>query len=125
MLRSLLAMPDRGLTVHSLQAGLPWQGADAASSRLSAGGQQARHNRADSAGLAPCLPRRLRLFKGLAAQRLVALFVAGWTLLSFPLLALWDHDLTLLGVPMLPAMLFLIWALLIAAVAWIAEHSAD
>ena len=65
------------------------------------------------------------MFKGLAAQRLVALFVAGWALLSFPLLALWDHDLSLLGVPMLPAMLFLIWALLIAAVAWIAERSAD
>ena len=65
------------------------------------------------------------MFKGLAAQRLVALFVAGWALLSFPLLALWDHDLTLLGLPMLPAMLFLIWALLIAAVAWITEHSAD
>ena len=65
------------------------------------------------------------MFKGLAAQRLVALFVAGWALLSFPLLALWDHDLGLLGVPMLPAMLFLLWALLIAAVAWIAEHSTD
>jgi hypothetical protein len=65
------------------------------------------------------------LFKGLAAQRLVALFVAGWALLNFPLLALWDHELTLLGLPMLPVMLFLLWALLIAAVAWIAEHSAD
>ncbi len=65
------------------------------------------------------------MFKGLAAQRLVALFAAGWALFSFPLLALWDHDLTLLGVPMLPAMLFLIWALLIAAVAWIAERSGD
>ena len=65
------------------------------------------------------------MFKGLAAQRLVAFFVAGWCLLSFPLLALWDHDLTLLGLPLLPAMLFLFWALLIAAVAWIAEHSAD
>ncbi len=65
------------------------------------------------------------MFKGLAAQRLVALFVAGWALLSFPLLALWDHDLSLLGVPMLPTMLFVIWALLIAAVAWIVEHSTD
>ena len=65
------------------------------------------------------------MFKGLAAQRLVALFVAGWALLSFPLLALWDHDLSLAGVPMLPAMLFVIWALLIAAVAWIAERNVD
>ena len=65
------------------------------------------------------------MFKGLAAQRLVALFVAGWALLSFPLLALWDHDLSLAGVPLLPAMLFVVWAGLIGAVAWIAERGAD
>ena len=65
------------------------------------------------------------MFKGLAAQRLVALFVAGWAVLNFPLLALWDHGLTLLGLPLLPAMLFLLWALLIAAVAWIVERGTD
>ena len=62
------------------------------------------------------------MFKGLAAQRLVAVFMAGWALLSFPLLALWDHEATLLGVPLLPAMLFVVWAGLIGAVAWIAER---
>ena len=29
------------------------------------------------------------MFQGLGAQRLVALFVAGWIALNFPLLALW------------------------------------
>lgn len=65
------------------------------------------------------------LFQGLDAQRLVAVFFAGWALLSFPLLALWDHATTLWGLPLLPAMLFLIWAGLIAAVAWIVERSDD
>ena len=63
------------------------------------------------------------MFKGLAAQRLVAVFWAGWVLLSFPLLALWDLEVTLHGVPLLPAMLFVIWAGLIGAVAWIAERA--
>ena len=30
-------------------------------------------------------------------QRLVALFAAGWALLNFPLLTLWDRPLTLAG----------------------------
>jgi len=65
------------------------------------------------------------LFKGLHAQRLVAVYFAGWALLSFPLLALWDHEATLAGVPLLPAMLFVVWAGLIGAVAWIVERSPD
>lgn len=65
------------------------------------------------------------MFQGLDAQRLVALFVAGLALFNFPLLALWDHDVLLLGLPLFPAALFLIWALLIAALAWIVERSPD
>ena len=65
------------------------------------------------------------MFKGLAAQRLVAIFLGGWVLLSFPLLALWDQGATLLGVPLLPLMLFVIWAILIAAVAVVAERADD
>ena len=65
------------------------------------------------------------MFKGLAAQRLVAVFGAGWALLSFPLLALWDHGLTLLGVPLLPLMLFVVWALLILAIALVVERGDD
>lgn len=62
------------------------------------------------------------MFKGLAAQRLLALFASGWLLFNFPLLSLWDRDATLLGVPLFPAALFIIWALLIAAIAWLIER---
>ena len=62
---------------------------------------------------------------GLGRQRLVALFVAGWGLLNFPLLALWDVDATVLGLPLFPAALFLLWAGLIASLAWLLETSTD
>ena len=65
------------------------------------------------------------MFKGLAAQRLVAVFCAGWALLGFPLLTLWAPEATLAGLPLLPLMVFVVWALLIAAVAAIVERSAD
>lgn len=63
------------------------------------------------------------MFKEIGAQRLVALFVGGWLLLNFPLLGLWDVDATVLGVPLFPAALFILWGLLIAAVAWLMERS--
>jgi hypothetical protein len=56
-------------------------------------------------------------------QRLVALFAAGWLLLNFPLLTLWDRGITIAGIPLLPLALFSGWALLIAAAAWVAESS--
>lgn len=65
------------------------------------------------------------MFKGLTAQRLVALFAGGWLLLNFPLLALWDRDATLFGLPLFPAALFLEWAALIAALAWVVERGGD
>ncbi|MCW5652671.1 hypothetical protein [Hydrogenophaga sp.] len=65
------------------------------------------------------------MFQGLAAQRLVALFFAGWALLSFPLLALWDHDVQVWGLPLFPLALFVIWGLLIAALAWVVERDTD
>lgn len=61
------------------------------------------------------------MFKGLGAQRLLALFVGGWLLLSFPLLGLWDRDAVVFGLPLFPAALFLIWAVLIAISAWLME----
>lgn len=61
---------------------------------------------------------------GLGRQRLVALFVAGWGLLNFPLLALWDVDATVLGLPLFPAALFMLWATLIAALAVLMERGA-
>ncbi len=61
----------------------------------------------------------------LVAQRLVALFWAAMALLNFPLLALWDHDALWLGLPLFPTALFLLWALLIAVLAWVVERSVD
>ena len=53
-------------------------------------------------------------------QRLVALFAAGWALLNFPLLTLWDGGgaATVLAV-------FGLWGGLIALAAWIAERRDD
>ncbi len=62
------------------------------------------------------------MFKGLGAQRLVALFAGGWLVFNFPLLALWDRDATLFGIPLFPAALFLIWAALVATMAWLMER---
>jgi len=55
-------------------------------------------------------------------QRLVALFGAACLLFNFPLLALWDVDATVLGLPLFPLALFVIWAVLIAALAWTVEQ---
>lgn len=65
------------------------------------------------------------MFLGLDAQRLVALFVTGLALFNFPLLALWDHDMRVFGLPLFPTALFMLWALLIAALAWVVERSAE
>jgi hypothetical protein len=61
------------------------------------------------------------MFKGLRSQRLMALFAAGALLFNFPLLALWDRDALILGVPLFPAALFMVWAVLIALLALIVE----
>ncbi len=61
----------------------------------------------------------------LGRQRLLALFAAGLLLFNFPLLALWDRDTTLLGLPLFPAALFLIWALLIAVLGFVSERILD
>lgn len=55
-------------------------------------------------------------------QRLLALFVAGWLLLDFPLLRLWSGGGTWLGLPLLPAALFLLWLLIIVLLAWLMER---
>ena len=61
----------------------------------------------------------------LVSQRLLALFFAGGVLLNFPLLALWNHPVQWFGIPLFPLALFLIWALLIAALAWVMEARRD
>lgn len=62
---------------------------------------------------------------GLHAQRLLALFVAGWALFDFPLLGLAlgrGPELTFFGLPRLPLLLFFGWAALIVALAWLMER---
>ena len=61
----------------------------------------------------------------LLQQRLLGLFALALLLFNFPLLALWDRDATLLGVPLFPAALFVLWALLIAALAALVERAPD
>ncbi len=63
--------------------------------------------------------------KELLEQRLVALFGAGCLLFNFPLLALWEREGTLWGVPLFPAALFLVWTGLLVALAWLVEHAGD
>jgi hypothetical protein len=55
----------------------------------------------------------------------VALFCCGWLLLNFPLMGLWDAQVTVLGVPLFTAALFTLWAVLIAALAWLMENQVD
>ena len=62
---------------------------------------------------------------GLLQQRLTGLFVLALVLFNFPLLALWDRDATLLCLPLFPLALFIVWALLIAALAWLMERAPD
>jgi hypothetical protein len=61
----------------------------------------------------------------LLTQRLLALFAAGWLLLSFPLLQLWLGGSTWLGLPLLPLALFTTWALVIALLAVLMEMNRD
>ena len=57
--------------------------------------------------------------------RLLGLFALGLLLFNFPLLALWDRDATVFGLPLFPAALFALWALLIVALALLMERAGD
>ncbi len=59
---------------------------------------------------------------GNGRQRLVALFVLCGLLFNFPLLALWDGDVWVLDLPLFPLALFVLWAGLIAMLAWQVER---
>lgn len=65
------------------------------------------------------------MFDGLRAQRLLALFLGGWLVLDFPLLALWDRDVTVMGLPLFPVALFVLWGLGIVLVAMVTERGED
>lgn len=57
------------------------------------------------------------------AQRLVVLFVVGLVLLNYPLIDVWRSAVWPHTVPAFPVLLLLIWAGLIAALAWLMERS--
>jgi hypothetical protein len=59
---------------------------------------------------------------GLLQQRLIGLFALTLLLFNFPLLAVWDRDVLLFGLPLFPLALFLVWALLIGVLAWLLER---
>jgi hypothetical protein len=52
----------------------------------------------------------------------MALAAAGFALLNFPFLAVWDQTATAFALPLLPTALFTIWAALIAALALASER---
>jgi hypothetical protein len=60
--------------------------------------------------------------KGARAARLAFLFVLGVLLFNYPLLALFNVQGSLLGVPVLYAYIFAAWGLLIALVALVMER---
>ncbi|MGZ5400901.1 MAG: hypothetical protein ACXWDM_12905 [Nocardioides sp.] len=57
----------------------------------------------------------------LKGARLAAAAVLALLLFNYPFLAVFDTDSLVLGVPMLWAYLFIVWAAVIALAAWIAR----
>ena len=55
-------------------------------------------------------------------ERLIGLFLLGCLLFNFPLLALFNVQATVFGIPLLYTYLFVAWGLLIALVAVIMER---
>lgn len=53
------------------------------------------------------------------SARLTAVAVLALLLFNYPFLAVFDVDTLVLGVPVLWAYLFIVWAFVIALVAWI------
>ncbi|MEO8407102.1 MAG: hypothetical protein ABI476_01565 [Oxalobacteraceae bacterium] len=65
------------------------------------------------------------LQRTLTGQRFAAIFVLGWLLFNYPLLALFSGADTWFGVPVLYAYLFAAWALIIGLLAYLAEKSSS
>ena len=60
--------------------------------------------------------------RGPRSQLLLALWGAGLVLFNFPMLIVWDRDMTVLGLPLLLVALFGMWAALIGVLAWASER---
>lgn len=61
----------------------------------------------------------------LLQQRLAGLFGLALLVFNFPLLALWDRQLTWWGLPLFPLALFVTWGLLIGVLAWLMETAPE
>lgn len=59
----------------------------------------------------------------LRSARMVAVAALALLLFNFPLLALFDVDVRVLGVPLVWAYLFFVWAAVIAVVAWVVRDA--
>lgn len=57
----------------------------------------------------------------LLGPRLLVLFLAGCLLFGYPILGLFSRRVTVGGVPLLFAYLFIAWALFIGLIAWLVE----
>lgn len=55
-------------------------------------------------------------------QQLIALFCFGCLLVSFPVVAVFNHSAPLAGIPLLVLYLFSVWAALIALAAFLIER---
>lgn len=61
--------------------------------------------------------------QSLSGQRLIAVFIVGGLLFNYPLLSLFDRPQVLfLDAPLVFVYLFVVWALLIALLAWVVER---
>ncbi len=58
-------------------------------------------------------------------QRLAALFLLGFLLFNYPLLTLFAGTSQILGIPVLYAYVFVVWALLIGLMALVVEKRND
>jgi hypothetical protein len=58
----------------------------------------------------------------LTVQRLAAVFLLGVILFNYPVLALFDKAATVLGLPLIFAYLFAVWAIVILLLVWIVER---
>ena len=61
--------------------------------------------------------------RGLARQRLVAVFLTAALLFNYPVLSLFDRPVAFFGLPLLYVYMFVVWGVVIAFIAWIVERS--